>query len=264
MRIGELAALVGVSPRTVRHYHHQGLLPEPRRRANGYREYGLRDAVRLARIRRLTALGLGLDEVRDVLADDTGTELGEMLRELDSDLRRQEEEIRTRRVRLAELLRQAEAGTLPEGAPLSRELAALFPQPAVGAPGHAPVSGIAAKDRDVLALLETSAPPGAREQAIALAGAVAAGEAGAERVRRAYALMDELADAAPDDPRVGQAAQAVAACVPEEVRDQIPADFADSGSSSAGVFETALYDDLPPAQAAALRQAVHLVTERAR
>ncbi|MEU3168406.1 MerR family transcriptional regulator [Streptosporangium sp. NPDC006930] len=32
MRIGELAALVGVSTRTVRHYHHLGLLPEPLRR----------------------------------------------------------------------------------------------------------------------------------------------------------------------------------------------------------------------------------------
>ena len=35
MRIGELAALVGVSTRTVRHYHHEGLLPEPERLANG-------------------------------------------------------------------------------------------------------------------------------------------------------------------------------------------------------------------------------------
>ncbi|WP_260615593.1 MerR family DNA-binding transcriptional regulator [Microbispora sp. KK1-11] len=29
MRIGELAALAGVSTRTVRHYHHLGVLPEP-------------------------------------------------------------------------------------------------------------------------------------------------------------------------------------------------------------------------------------------
>ena len=60
MRIGELAAAVGVTTRTVRHYHHQGLLPEPERRPNGYREYTLRHAVVLARIRRLTELGLGL------------------------------------------------------------------------------------------------------------------------------------------------------------------------------------------------------------
>ncbi|MEV4571605.1 cytochrome P450 [Nonomuraea sp. NPDC049419] len=36
MRIGELAALLGVSTRTVRYYHHQGVLPEASRRANGY------------------------------------------------------------------------------------------------------------------------------------------------------------------------------------------------------------------------------------
>ena len=59
MRIGEIAALIGVTPRAVRHYHHLGLLPEPVRRSNGYREYGIRDAVLLARIRRLTELGLG-------------------------------------------------------------------------------------------------------------------------------------------------------------------------------------------------------------
>ncbi|MFI7445977.1 MerR family transcriptional regulator [Nonomuraea sp. NPDC049714] len=57
MRIGELAALLGVSTRTVRRYHRQGVLPEPSRRANGYREYGLRDAIVLARVRRLVELG---------------------------------------------------------------------------------------------------------------------------------------------------------------------------------------------------------------
>jgi len=45
MRIGELAAIAGVTTRTVRHYHRIGLLPEPERQSNGYREYSLRDAV---------------------------------------------------------------------------------------------------------------------------------------------------------------------------------------------------------------------------
>lgn len=61
-------ALAGVSTRTVRHYHHLGLLPEPERLVNGYREYRLRDAVVLAWVRRLAELGLALDEIRDVLA----------------------------------------------------------------------------------------------------------------------------------------------------------------------------------------------------
>ncbi|GAB3145152.1 MerR family transcriptional regulator [Microbispora hainanensis] len=106
MRIGELAALAGVSTRTVRHYHHQGVLPEPPRRVNGYREYGLRDALRLGRARRLTELGLSLDEVRDALTGDSARELREILLELDADLARQEAEIRSRRERLAALLRE--------------------------------------------------------------------------------------------------------------------------------------------------------------
>ncbi|NUR84665.1 MAG: MerR family transcriptional regulator, partial [Nonomuraea sp.] len=79
MRIGELAALVGVSTRTVRYYHHLGLLPEPERLPNGYREYRLRDAVRLARVRHLAGLGLSLEELRDALADDQGKDFREVL-----------------------------------------------------------------------------------------------------------------------------------------------------------------------------------------
>jgi DNA-binding transcriptional MerR regulator len=123
MRIGELAALVGVSTRTVRHYHHLGLLPEPTRRANGYRDYRLRDAVTLARIRRLAELGLSLDEIRDVLADDQSRELREVLAELDADLARQQEELGRRRNRLAALL--AEADPRPDST-VSPEMAAVL------------------------------------------------------------------------------------------------------------------------------------------
>jgi DNA-binding transcriptional MerR regulator len=79
MRIGEITALVGVTSRAVRRYHHIGPLPEPPRQASGYRAYGLRDAVLPARIRRLTEIELSLDEVRDVLADDAGRVLTEEL-----------------------------------------------------------------------------------------------------------------------------------------------------------------------------------------
>ena len=97
MRIGELAGLVGISTRAIRHYHRVGLLPEPARKANGYREYSLRDAVELARVRRLTELGLSLDEVGHALAGDAGRDLVEILRELDADLARQEADLRRRR-----------------------------------------------------------------------------------------------------------------------------------------------------------------------
>ena len=124
MRIGELAGLVGISTRAIRHYHHAGLLPEPARRANGYREYSLRDAVELARVLRLTELGLSLEEAGDVLAGDAGRDLAEILRELDADLASQEADLRRRRARLAQLLRRA-GDAVSSRAIRSRSLAAI-------------------------------------------------------------------------------------------------------------------------------------------
>ncbi|WP_150119335.1 MerR family transcriptional regulator, partial [Enteractinococcus helveticum] len=60
MRIGELAEVVGVSSRTIRHYHHEGLLPEPSRDSNGYRRYTIADLTLLLRIRHLRELGLSV------------------------------------------------------------------------------------------------------------------------------------------------------------------------------------------------------------
>jgi DNA-binding transcriptional MerR regulator len=48
----------------------------------------VRDVLRLARVRRLTELGLSLQEAADVLADGEGRELGEILTEIDADLAR--------------------------------------------------------------------------------------------------------------------------------------------------------------------------------
>ncbi|MEU5208614.1 MerR family DNA-binding transcriptional regulator [Streptomyces sp. NPDC020742] len=45
MRIGETAALVGLTTRAIRHHHHVGLLPEPERRPNGYRAYSVREEL---------------------------------------------------------------------------------------------------------------------------------------------------------------------------------------------------------------------------
>ena len=40
MRIGELAAEAGIATKTLRFYEERGLLPQPERAANGYRDYG--------------------------------------------------------------------------------------------------------------------------------------------------------------------------------------------------------------------------------
>ncbi|MFE2040451.1 MerR family transcriptional regulator [Streptomyces sp. NPDC059477] len=248
MRIGELAAAVGVTTRTVRHYHHLGLLPEPERLANGYRSYTLRHAVVLARIRRLTELGLGLAEVRDVLADDAGRELAEVLEELDADLARQEESIRERRGRLRALL---ENGELTSEGPVSPELAELF-----AGLGDVPDSPMAARDREIFAMLESTAGPEARERIhSALRGAFGPPDAIA-RVTRAYALLDALVDAEPDDPRVEEAARVLTECLPPGLlpEEGVPVET-DHG------FLRAFFSDFPPAQAAAIRLAMRYVTE---
>src|SRR5882724_923649 len=84
LKIGEVAHLLGVSTKTLRHYQKVGLLAEPGRSEGGYRLYGGEDLLRLLRIRRLTALGLPLGQIRTLLAQPEG---GEPLRRALSDLR---------------------------------------------------------------------------------------------------------------------------------------------------------------------------------
>jgi DNA-binding transcriptional MerR regulator len=281
MRIGELADLVGISTRAIRHYHHVGLLPEPARKANGYREYSLRDAVGLARVRRLTELGLSLDEVGDVLAGDAGRDLAEILRELDADLARQEADLRRRRVRLGQLLRQAEAGGQPSGqasgqapvsagltqawtelAPVSAGLAGLFGRMAdVAAERPGPEPAMAAKDRDLMALLETAAladGAGATGWLDVLTRTLDSDPGAIERAYAVYARLDELAGSPADDPRVEATARAIVAAIPEQARRAIR--FPDGELGETG-FGAAFYADFAPAQAAAIRRAIDLMKE---
>lgn len=66
--IGSLARAAGVGVDTVRYYEREGLMPEPRRRASGYRDYDA-DAIRRMRfIRRARGLGFSLDDIRELLA----------------------------------------------------------------------------------------------------------------------------------------------------------------------------------------------------
>lgn len=68
LRIGEAAKAVGLSTKTIRYYHSIDLVPEPPRTDGDYRLYDADDLLRLWRIRRLRALGLSLDQIRELLA----------------------------------------------------------------------------------------------------------------------------------------------------------------------------------------------------
>lgn len=67
MRIGELARLGDVNPKTIRYYESIGLLPEPVRTSSGYRDYDKTYVDRLTFIRTAQRLGITLDEVREIL-----------------------------------------------------------------------------------------------------------------------------------------------------------------------------------------------------
>ena len=67
MRIGEVAERADVNVQTLRYYERRGLLPPPRRRPSGYREYPL-DTVRLVRfIRRAQELGFTLRDIQELI-----------------------------------------------------------------------------------------------------------------------------------------------------------------------------------------------------
>src|ERR687894_989078 len=69
--IQDVARLAGVSSRTLRHYDAVGLLPPSGTGPGGLRHYDDAAIRRLQRILLLRDLGLGLDKIRDVLAEKT-------------------------------------------------------------------------------------------------------------------------------------------------------------------------------------------------
>jgi len=66
--IGELARATGLTVRTIRYWSDEGVLPPVDRSSGGYRLYDAASVARLELIRTLRELGLGLDDVRAVLA----------------------------------------------------------------------------------------------------------------------------------------------------------------------------------------------------
>ena len=71
MRIGEVAAAVGTTPRTIRYYEEIGLMPGAGDRAAGaHRVYREEDVEQLSEILRLKELlGVSLEELRELVAD---------------------------------------------------------------------------------------------------------------------------------------------------------------------------------------------------
>jgi DNA-binding transcriptional MerR regulator len=67
LRIGEVGNAVGVDPPTIRYYESVGVLPEPERTPSGYRAYSSADVGRLRFVTLARSLGIGLDDIRQIL-----------------------------------------------------------------------------------------------------------------------------------------------------------------------------------------------------
>ncbi|MFK4066611.1 MerR family transcriptional regulator [Streptomyces sp. NPDC029674] len=109
----EMAELAGTSLRAVRHYHAIGLLEEPERRSNGYKQYGVQHLVRLLRIKRLAALGFSLSQIAD-MRDGPGSDPDPRdLRALDEELAATIERLQHARAEVGVLMRRTATADLP-------------------------------------------------------------------------------------------------------------------------------------------------------
>ncbi|MFI1798769.1 MerR family transcriptional regulator [Streptomyces sp. NPDC020379] len=94
--IGQAAAFVGVTVKTVRHYHKLGLVAEPERDSSGYRRYGSGELLRLVQVRTLAAAGVPLSGIGPML-DADATRFGAALTDVERQLTERIDELVARR-----------------------------------------------------------------------------------------------------------------------------------------------------------------------
>ncbi|MFF2998012.1 MerR family transcriptional regulator [Streptomyces sp. NPDC057950] len=118
--IGELARRTGLAVKTIRFYSDRGIVAPVARTHAGYRRYAPEAVARLALVRTLRELGLGLDAVRQVV--DRERTLGEVAAEHAAAL---DVQISILRLRRAVLTAAAERAPTPEEMELMHRLATL-------------------------------------------------------------------------------------------------------------------------------------------
>ena len=67
MKISDLSNLTSVPKKTIRYYEEIGLLPQPNRKSNGYRQYSQDDVQRLKLVAGARGLDISLAELKEIL-----------------------------------------------------------------------------------------------------------------------------------------------------------------------------------------------------
>ena len=113
----ELADLAGTTVNTVRHYHRSGLLEEPDRMSNGYKQYRARHLVRLLQIRRLRGLGVPLAQIEavGVAGGADAGQAAQALLAIDADLAASIERLQRARAEIRAILEGGTATDVPAG-----------------------------------------------------------------------------------------------------------------------------------------------------
>lgn len=249
LRIGAVAQLLGITTKTVRHYHKLGLLREPDRTAAGYRLYDAHDLLRLHQIRRLQALGLALHQIRTVLGTpESAPTLRGVLGALRDDVERQIALLVARREEIDHLL----AGGLEQGLEEPRPAPATLAWLDDLLDAHLPEASAAVREQEerVLALLDSFAWPS--EYVAGWHGLAEHYAAHPEALHGLHALSERLAALAhqPSNPAV---LRELAADFQRYQREYpLPTallpDFADPGQPFARAFGDLLRARLSPAQ----------------
>ncbi|MFE4060873.1 MerR family transcriptional regulator [Streptomyces sp. NPDC059096] len=204
-KIGDVAALVGTTPRAIRHYHDMGLIPEPGRGGDGRRRYGSQDVVRLLWIRKMADAGIALDDIREAFTTTgTGTAPGTGESEGDG--------IKATLARLEEALAAQEAELARQRARVQRMRAegsrmGLLSEAVSGRLKDLPEGSLRQEDLDTLLVTERIfGPVGAAVQASRFIALATHPELRAEsdRVDTAEEALDDTV--AVDDPRVAETA----------------------------------------------------------
>jgi MerR family transcriptional regulator, copper efflux regulator len=125
--IGTVARQASVGIDTIRYYEREGLLPAPRRRASGYRDYGPDVVGRLRFIRRAKDLGFTLEDIRELLALSDDHERGVKSVKQRAEARLDEVERRIRELQrmkrgLRQLVEACPGRGAPEQCPILRAL----------------------------------------------------------------------------------------------------------------------------------------------
>ncbi len=114
MRISNLASEVGLTAKTIRYYEEIGLLEEPERLANGYRDYAPDAVGKLRFVRDAQAAGLTLAEVGEILGmksegRSTCSHTSALLNKHLSDMDEQIARLQSARAELAALVARSDA-----------------------------------------------------------------------------------------------------------------------------------------------------------